>query len=147
MIKTVRLKPLPPDIPDVSLPTARLRHGRRHACLALLILILNHPILSFALSLFLLLGLSPLLTVPTALLQRCRHRYTSITGVIAFPLLNRRPCVAEPKATFPSSDGTRALRSLIPLSAIFFLPQNFLRLPQTSPRPLPLAQTKSSNPC
>ena len=50
--------------------------------------------------------------------------------------------VAEPEATLPSSAGPHALRSLTFSSAHPFLPLNFLRLPPTSPRPLPLAQTK-----
>ena len=50
-------------------------------------------------------------------------------------------CVAEPEATGPTSEGARALRSLIS----FFcssLPLNFSRLSQTFFHPLPLAQTE-----
>ena len=46
-----------------------------------------------------------------------------------------------------SSDGPRALRSLITLSATTSLPQNVSQLPRTSHRSLPLVQTKSPIPC
>ena len=55
---------------------------------------------------------------------------------------SQRRCVAEPEATFPSSAKPRALRSLTHPFALLSPPLNFLRLPQTSPRPLLLAQTK-----
>ena len=52
--------------------------------------------------------------------------------------------VAEPEATFPSSAEPRVLRNLI---RFFAPPLNFLGLAQTSPRPLPPAQTKLPIPC
>ena len=59
-----------------------------------------------------------------------------------FPFFSQRPCVAEPEATSLSSAEPRARRSLTRPSALLSLPLNFMRLPPTSPRPLPLAQTK-----
>ena len=55
---------------------------------------------------------------------------------------SQRHCVAEPGATFLGSAEPRALRSLTHPSALLSPPLNFLRLRLTSPRPLPLAQTK-----
>ena len=55
--------------------------------------------------------------------------------------------VFQPEATSLSSAVPRALWSLICLSALFSSPLNFLRLPPTFPRPLPLAQTKLPIPC
>ena len=55
--------------------------------------------------------------------------------------------VSQPEATSLSSAEPRALWSLTRPFALLSLPLNFLRLPPTSPRPLPLAQTKFSIPC
>ena len=54
-----------------------------------------------------------------------------------FPFLSQRPCVAEPEATSLSSAEPRALRSLTRPFALLSHLLNFLRLPPTSPRPLP----------
>ena len=55
--------------------------------------------------------------------------------------------VSQPKATSLSSAEPRAPSSLTRLFALLSLPWNFLRLPPTSPRPRPLAQTKLPIPC
>ena len=59
-----------------------------------------------------------------------------------FSVLSQRPFVAEPEATSLSSAEPRALRSLTRPFALLSLALNFMRLPPTSPRTLPLAQTK-----
>ena len=64
-----------------------------------------------------------------------------------FPFLSQRPCAAEPEATSLSSAELRALWSFARPFALLSLPLNFLRLPPTSPHPLPLVQTKLPIPC
>ena len=64
-----------------------------------------------------------------------------------FSISQPNPCVAEPETTSLSSAESRALRSLIHLFALPFLPLNFLQLPPTFPRPLPLVQTNWPIPC
>ena len=63
------------------------------------------------------------------------------------PKGKERPCVAEPEATFPSSAVPCALRSPIRLFCSPFFPTEYSRLPQTSLRLLPLAQTTLPIPC
>ena len=123
------------DAPRQSSP--RLRHGRRLALLFHLNLTLNLYTLFFALSLALLL-----LTFVTVLLPGNRLHSMPLTCDPRFPFLSQRPCVAEPKATFLSSAKPQALRSLTRPFALLSLSLNFMRLAPTSPRPLPLAQTK-----
>ena len=144
-MKIARLTSPPLDAPRQSLP--RLRHGRRLALLFHLGLTLNLCTLFFALSLALLPRLSPLLTSLTVLLPGNRLRSIPLTCDLTFPFLSQRPCVAEPEATSLSSVEPRALRSLTRAFALLSLPLNFLRLPPTFPRPLPLAQTKLPIPC
>ena len=55
--------------------------------------------------------------------------------------------VSQPEATSLSYAEPRAPWSLTRLSALLSFPVNFLQLPPTSPRPLPLAQTKLPIPC
>ena len=55
--------------------------------------------------------------------------------------------VSQPETTSLSSAEPRALKSLTRPFALLSPPMNFLRLPATSPHPLPLAQTKLSIPC
>ena len=55
--------------------------------------------------------------------------------------------VSQPEATSLSFAEPRSRRSLIRPSALLSHLLNFLRLPQTSPRPLPLVQTKLPIPC
>ena len=55
--------------------------------------------------------------------------------------------VSQPEATSLSSAEPRALWSLTRPFALLSLRLNFLRLPPTSPRTLPLAQTKLPIPC
>ena len=99
--------------------------------------------LFFTLSLALFPRVLPLLTSPTVLLPGNRLRSLPITGDTTIPFLSQRPCVAEPEATFPSSAEPRSRRSLTRLSALLSPRMNFLRLPPTFPRPLPLGQILS----
>ena len=64
-----------------------------------------------------------------------------------FSVSQPKACAAEPEATSLSSAEPPALRSLTRPFALLSLPRNFLRLPPTSPHPLPLAQTKLPIPC
>ena len=70
-----------------------------------------------------------------------------LTLDLTFLFLSQRPCVAKPEAASLSSVKPRALWSLTRLFALVSLPLNFMRLPPTFPRPLPLAQTKLPIPC
>ena len=135
------------DAPRQSSPRPRLRHGRRLALLFHLNLILNLCTLFFALSVAHLLRLLPLLTFLTVLLPGNRLRFTPLTWDLTFPFLSQRLCAAEPEATSLSSAESRALWSLTRPFALPSHPLNFMRLPPTSPRPLPLAQTKLPIPC
>ena len=139
VMKIARLTSPPLDVPRQSLPRPRLRHGRRPALLFHLNLILNLCTLFFALSLALL---PPLLTFLTVLLPGNRLRFMPLTWGLTFPFLSQRPCAAEPEATSLSSAEPRALWSFTRPFALPSLPLNFLRLPSTSPHPLPLVQTK-----
>ena len=135
------------DAPRQSSPRPRRRHGRRLALLFHLNLTLNLCTLYFALSLALLPRLPPLLTFLTVLFPGDRLQSMPLTWGLTFPFLSQRPCIAEPEATLLSSAEPCALWSLTRLFALLSLPQNFLRLPPTSPHPLPLAQTKLPIPC
>ena len=128
VIKIVRPTSLLRDMPRLSSPRQRLRHGRRHAHLSLL----NLCTLSFVLLLALLPHLRPALTSTTLRLPGNRLWSSPTTWGYIFLSSSQRPCVAEP----------RALKSLIPLSALLSPSLNFSRLARTSPRPLLLAQTK-----
>ena len=64
-----------------------------------------------------------------------------------FPFLSQRLCVAEPEATSLSSAEPRARRSLTRPFALLSQVLKFLRLPPTSPRPLPPVQTELPVPC
>ena len=147
VMKIARLTSPLLDVPRQSLPRPRLRHGRRPALLFHLGLILNLCTLFFALSLALLPRLPPLLTSLTVLLPGNRLRFMPLTWGLTFPFLSQRPCVAEPEATSLSSAEPRALWSFTRPFALPSLPLNFLRLPLTFPRPLPLVQTKLPIPC
>ena len=136
------------DAPRQSSPRPRWGHGRRLALLFHLNLTLNLYTFFFALSLAHLPRLLlPLLTSPTVLLPGNRPWSMPLTCDPTFPFLSQRPCLAEPKTTSLSSAEPRALWSLTRPFVLFFLPLNFLRLPPTFPRPLPLAQTKLPIPC
>ena len=133
--------------PRQSLPRPRLRHDRRLALLFHLSLTLNLCTLFFALSLAHLPRLPPLLISQTVLLPGNWPRSLSLTCDLTFPFLSQRPCAAEPEATSLSSAEPRALRSLTRPFALLYHLLNFMRLPPSSPRPLPLAQTKLPIPC
>ena len=135
------------DVPRRSLPRPRLRHGRRLALLFHLNLTLNLCTLFFALSLALLPRLPPILTFLTVLLPGNRLRLMPLTCGLTFPFLSQRLCVAEPEATSLSSAEPRARWNLTLPFALLSLLLIFLRLPPTSPHPLPLAQTKLPIPC
>ena len=143
VMKIARLTSPLLDAPRQSSPRPRLRYGRR----LVLLFHLNLCTLFFALSLALLPPLPLLLTSPTALLPGNRLRSMPLTRDPTFLCLSQRPCVAEPEATSLSSAKPRAPWSLTRPFALLFLPFNFLRLPPTSPHPLPLAQTKLLIPC
>ena len=147
VMKIARLTSPPLDVPCQSLPRPRLRHGRRIALLSHLNPTLNLYTLVFALLLALPPCLPPLLTSPTVLLPGNRLQSMPLTYDPRFLFLSQRPCVAEPKATSLSSTEPHVLRSLTRPFALLSLSLNFMRLPQTSPRPLPLAQTKLPIPC
>ena len=105
----------------------------RHALLSLL----NLCILSFVLSLALLRHLPPL-TSPTVLLPGSR---------LEIPLFCLQPKVLRSRAGGSLSELCRAMCSKESHSVPSSPPLNFLWLPQTSPRPLPLAHTKLPIPC
>ena len=146
-MKIARLTSLLLDAPRQSSPRSRLRHGSRLALLIHLNLTPNLCTLFFAISLALLPRLPPLLTSPTALLPGNLFRSMPLTSDLTFPFLSQRLCVAESEATSLRSAELRALWSLTRPFALLSLPLNFLRLPPTSPRPLPLAQAKLPIPC
>ena len=135
------------DAPRQSSPRPRLRHGRRLALLFHLNLTLNLYTLFFALSLALFPRLPPLRNSPTVPLSGNGLRFMPLTCDLTFLFLSQRSCVAEPEATSLSYAEPRALRSLTRSFALLSLPLNFLQLPPTSPRPLPLAQTNLPIPC
>ena len=147
VMKIARLTSPLLDAPRQSSPRPSLRHGRRLAFLFHLNLTLNLYTLFFALSLALLPFLPPLLISPTVLFPGNRLWSMPLTCDPTFPFLSQRPCEAKPEATSLSSVEPRALWSLTRLFALLSLPLNFLRLPPTSPRLLPLAQTKLPIPC
>ena len=102
--------------------------------------------LFFVFSLTLLPHLPPLLTYPTVPLQgsQLRSLQTPLDLTFVFqPKVLRsraRGCLYElRRATCPEESHS--------VSASLFLQLNFSRLPQTSPRPLPLARKKLSMPC
>ena len=141
VMKIAMLTSLLLDAPRQSSPRPRLRHGKRFALLFHLNLTLNLCTLFFALSLAFLPRLPPLLTSPTALLPGNRFRSVPLTWDPTFPFLSQRPCVAEPEATSLSSAEPRAPWSLTRPFALLSVSLNFLRLPPTSPHPLPLSHT------
>ena len=140
VMKIDRLTPPLLDAPRLSSP--RLRHGRQLALLFHLNLTLNLCTLSFALSPALLPRLPPLPTSPTVLLTGNRLQSMPLTCDPTFPFLSQRPFVAEPEATSLSSAEPPALWSLTRPFALLSLSLNFMQQLPTSPRPLPLVQTK-----
>ena len=138
VMKIARLTSPLLDAPRQSLPRPRLRHGRRLALFFHLNLTLNRYTLFFALS---LAHLPPLLTSTTVLIPGNRLQSMPLTCDPTFPFLSQRLCVAEPEATSLSSAEPRARKSLTRPFALLSLSLNFLRLPPTSPHPLPLVQT------
>ena len=147
VMKIAMLTSLPLDAPRQLSPRPMLRHGGWLALLSHLSLTLNLYTLSFALSLALLPRLPPLLTFLTLPLPGNRLRSMPPTWDLTFSFLSQRPCVAEPEATSLSSAEPRARRSLTRPFALLSHLLNFLRLPPTFPRPLPLVQTKLPIPC
>ena len=139
VMKIARLTSLLLDAPHQSSP--RQRHGRQLALLFHLNLTWKLCTLFFAL----LLALLPQL--PNCSSPGNRLRSMPLTWDTTFLFLSQRPCITEPEATSLSSAKPRVLWSLTRLIAYLSLPLNFLRLPPTSPRPLPLAQTKLHIPC
>ena len=130
------------DAPCQSLPRPRWRHGRRLALLFHLGLTLNLYTLSFALSLALLPRLPPLLIFPNCSSPRELASVYAAYLRFHFSVSQPKAEVAEPEATSLSSAEPRAQRSLTHPLALPSHLLNFLQLPPTSPRPLPLVQTK-----
>ena len=120
----VRLISPLPDVPRLSSPRPRLRHGRRLVLLPRPKLTLYLCPLSLALSLILLPHLTPLLTSRTVLLPRqLALVFTDyLRSHFSNSQLNALPCRAE--ATCPSSAELRALRSLT--FCFFFSSAEFL---------------------
>ena len=141
VMKIARLTSLLLDAPRQSSPRPRRRHGRQLALLFHLNITLNLYTLFFALLLAHLPRLPPLLTSPTVLPEN-RLQSMPLTWDLTFPFLSQRLCVAEPGATSLSSAEPRAFWSLTGPFALLSLLLNFLRLPPTFCRPLPLTQTK-----
>ena len=138
MIKIVRLTSLPLVMSGLRSPEPRLRHGRRHACFCLLNLILNQSILS---SVLLLALLPPVLTSPTVLPQGVGMALRRQPEILLFCLPTQDLAQQSQRLL------VQALPSHVPRGVYFsfscpFSILNFSRLPQTSPRPLPLARTK-----
>ena len=75
--------------------------------------LLNQSTLFFVLLLALFIRLPHMLTFLTALLPGCMHQYMPTNEHSNFLFLSRRLCIAEPAATWLSSTGFTALRSLI----------------------------------
>ena len=133
-----------PDMPRLSSP--RLKRGRQCACLSLINLILNQSILSYIVTLVFLPHLLPLLTSFIVFFQGVDFGFSDYLK-FHFSACQPMPLVAEPEATCSISAKRRALKSIILLSALPSPTLNFLRLPQTSPGPQPLAQAKLRIPC
>ena len=140
VMKIVRLTPSLPDMPRLSSPRPRLRlrYNRRLALPSHLNLTLNLCTLSFVLS------LAPL---PPSNCPNCSCPQES-ASVFADYLRSHFP-VSEPNALRSRARGylselCRATCSEESHSSFCcpFPPLKFLRLPQTSLRPLPLTQTK-----
>ena len=135
------------DAPHQSSPRSRLRHGRRRALLFHPNQTLNLCTHFFAMSLALLPRLPPLLISSTFFSQGISIGLRRLPEIPLFRFSAKGLGVAEPDATSLSSAEPSALWSLTRLFALLSLPLNFLWLPPTSPRPLPLAQTKLPIPC
>ena len=121
--------------PRLSSPRPRLRHGRRLA-------LLSH--LSLALNLCTLIVCSPSSSSSSPNFINCSSPRESASVYAAY--LRSHFSVSQPKALRSRARGyltglRRATCSEESLSsfALHSLPLNFLRLPPTSPRPLPLA--------
>ena len=139
VMKIARLTSPLVDTSHQSLPKPRLRHGRRLALLFHPNLTLNLYSLFFPLSLALLPGLPSLLTSVSVLLG---SRLWSVLITCNTTFLFFQPKALRSRARGYLSELCQALRSLSCLYALLSLPLNFMRLPPTSPSPLPLAQTK-----
>ena len=133
----VRLTFLPSDMPRLSSP--RLGHGRQHACLFLLNLYIISSVLS------LVLPFSPNFSNSSSPKE--------LASAFA-DYLKSHVTVSQPKALHSRDreNLSKLRRDMCPeeFHSSFcspFPPLNFLRLTQTSSRPLPLAQTESSISC
>ena len=140
VMKIARLTSPLLDVPRQSSPRPRLRHGRRLALLFYPNLALNLYTLFFVLSWFFFLVFlfysncsSPSESASVYAIYLRSH----------FSVSQPKAMLAESGAIFPRSAEPRALRSLIRHFPLLSLRLNFLRLPPTFPRPLPLAHTKS----
>ena len=146
VLKIVRPTFTLPDVLRLSSSRPRLRHGRRLA----LLLSKSYPKSVYSLLRSVADSFSSSSSSPN--FSNCSS-LVKLASVFAdylrshSPVSQQGPCVAEPEAIFPGSTESCALRSLIRSFAPPFPPLIFLRLPITSPRSLPPAQTKLPIPC
>ena len=143
VMKIARLTSPLLDVPRQSLPRPRLRHGRRPALLFHLNLILN---------LLRSIAGSPSSSSSSPNFPNCSSPRESASVYAAY--LRSHFSVSQPKTlrSRASSYLTELCRATCSVEftrpfALPSLPLNFLRLPPTSPHPLPLVQTKLPIPC
>ena len=146
VIKIAGLTSPLPDTPRLSSPRPKLKHGRR---LSLLFPKSNPKCVCFLLRS--ISGYSSLTPFSTNFPNCSSPRESA--SVFAdylrshFSVSQPKALRSLPEATFPSSAEPRILMNLTRLFARPSLRVNFLLLPPTSPRPLPLAQTTLLIPC
>ena len=142
VMKIVRFTFPLPNVLSMSSPGPRLRHGKRHTLLSRSNLTLNLYTFSFTLS----LASSSSSFSPN--FPNCSSPRESASVLAAY--LRSYFSVSQPKALRSRARGYRYLSELRRVTCPFALLsplQCFLRLPQTSRCPLPLAQTKLPIPC
>ena len=130
-------------MPRLLSPKPRLRHGRRHAYLSLL------NLYSFLRS---VAGSSSSSSSSSPAFSNyfSPREFASVFADYLrshFSVFQPKVSLTDPVVTCASSAGPHALKTLVPLSAAPSPPLNFLRLQQTTLRPLPLVQTKLPIPC
>ena len=136
VMKIVRLTSRLLDAPRQSLPRPRLRHGRRLAPKSN-----PRPVHSLLRS----IAGSSSSSSSSPNFPNCSSPRESALVYAAY--LRSHFSVSQPKATSLSSVKPRDMSSLTDPFALLSLSLNFMRLPPTSPCPLPLAQTNLPIPC
>ena len=129
------------DAPRQSLPKPMLRHGRELALISRPNLTLNLCTLFFALSLTVLPHLPPLLTSTTVPSPRESASVYAAYLRSHFFVSQSKTLRSRARGYLSELRQTSALRRLTRLFALLSIPLNFLRLPLTFSRPLPLPQT------